>query len=147
MTIEEQRKKLKSTGHNWGDKPRQLGHHVDDTNINLNAHKSLSLSLALGCAFDSDAMPSNDIQRMVQLISRPQKPEISTAGWTLDSILQSSKRFHLVPRVPCSNVGLQAAIDAYEDSGVPLIIEGWHKHEKWPKDMFGIDSFSRDDEG
>jgi len=30
----------------------------------------------------------------------------------------------------------------YERKGVPLVVEGFHKHPEWPQEMFSLDSFA-----
>lgn len=69
-----------------------------------------------------------------------QKISISSQDWTsAPALVKQGKRFELVPRVSISAHELSSTIQAHERSGVPLIIEGLHKHTEWPKDMFHID--------
>jgi hypothetical protein len=72
-------------------------------------------------------------------------PAISTKGWTFESVLQHGERFRPIERIKAtaSEADIQKAIRRYEDEGIPMIIEGWHKHEQWPKDMFSLDFFKK----
>lgn len=69
-----------------------------------------------------------------------QKRFVSSKDWTLDHLLTQGRRFHSVPRVSALNPELVAsALEDYERSGVPLIIEHLDQDPKWAKDMFNID--------
>jgi hypothetical protein len=138
MTFEEHRRKLKLAEPKWGDLPKQLPHHVDSTT------RLADFDPECQCASTLDAMARNDLKRAVESTSPPSNLAISTAGWTLPAILESSKKFRPIPRISCNKIDLQTEIDDYEKNGVPCIIEGWHNHEKWPKDLFNVDSFSKD---
>ncbi|KAG6867007.1 hypothetical protein C0991_003923 [Blastosporella zonata] len=59
---------------------------------------------------------------------------ISTREWTLQGILNTSKRFLLVPRV--AHQDATNAIARFEENGIPHIIEGLHNAPKWPKEDF-----------
>ena len=67
---------------------------------------------------------------------------ISTKGWTLDSLINKSINFHRVPRVSVLSHSLLQYIIDYEIYGVPLVIEGCHKHKNWNADEFTLDSFT-----
>jgi hypothetical protein len=67
---------------------------------------------------------------------------ISTKGWTLNSLINKSINFHRVPRVSVLSDSLSQCIKDYETSGVPLVIEGCHKHPKWSTEEFTLDSFA-----
>jgi hypothetical protein len=92
-------------------------------------------------------MASSNTRRVGESISPPSHLAISTVNWSLNTILESSDAFLPVPRISCITVDIQTEIDNYEKSGVPFIIEGWHKHGKWPKDLFNIDSFRKEVKG
>lgn len=66
---------------------------------------------------------------------------ISSKYWTFDGLRQQSKRFQPVKRISASlpNATLLHYLEEYEAHGKPLIIEDWHKHPNWPKDLFDID--------
>ena len=67
---------------------------------------------------------------------------ISTKGWSLNSLINRSINFHRVPRVSVLSDTLLQAIDDHETYGVPLVIEGCHKHPKWSTEGFTLDSFA-----
>ena len=62
---------------------------------------------------------------------------ISSQDLTLSDLL--GKGFLSVPRSSFQREDLDSHVKHHEKSGVPLIIEGWHKHHRWPKEIFGID--------
>jgi hypothetical protein len=142
MTFEERRRKLKLTGPRWGDLPEQLPHHVNSV-----ARELRLADFDSKCASTSDAMTRNDMKGAAESTPSPSGLAISTVGWSLTTLLESSQGFRLVPRIPCNEKDLKTSIDDYQRSGVPCIIEGWHNHEKWPKDLFTIDSFSQNVKG
>jgi hypothetical protein len=71
------------------------------------------------------------------------RSRISTEGWTLESLVMLSENFHPIERVKATgpHEDIQRAIIQYEEEGIPMIIEGWQEHEKWPKDLFTLDFF------
>jgi hypothetical protein len=69
---------------------------------------------------------------------------ISSEGWSMQKLLASGERFSPVPRVSASDPCLAASIDEHEQFGIPLIIEKWHMHPKWPRDLFTIEKFRAD---
>ena len=71
----------------------------------------------------------------------------STKGWTLDGIIEEGDNFHHVERVSATAPDLLDKIKKSEANGVPLVIEGFHKHPKWPQHMFTIDQFVETYEG
>lgn len=71
----------------------------------------------------------------------------STKGWILDEIIEEGDNFHHVERVSATAPDLLDKIKKYETNGVPLVIEGFHKHSKWPQRMFTIDEFVETYEG
>ncbi|KAJ7271917.1 hypothetical protein B0H12DRAFT_1008395 [Mycena haematopus] len=69
------------------------------------------------------------------------KPQVilSCKNWTLDSLLRKSKNFEHVPRwrlSPTRSVADQVKLHDDINPGVPLVIEGLHKHPKWLKNEF-----------
>jgi len=66
---------------------------------------------------------------------------ISTKGWSLNSLTSSSRNFRPVDRVSASSSELFQVIKDHERAGLPLVIEGFHKHESWPTKMFTIEGF------
>jgi hypothetical protein len=69
---------------------------------------------------------------------QPQDPFLTSAGWSLNGLLARGRRFREIPRVSVSDQSLDVTIRQHEASGVPLVIEGMHKHETWPIAMFDI---------
>ncbi|KAG1827118.1 uncharacterized protein BJ212DRAFT_31326 [Suillus subaureus] len=70
------------------------------------------------------------------------KPLISTKGWTLAQLIKKSPNFCLVDRVRFDDPMLMQTIRTHEESGAPLIIEGFHEHYSWPADLFTLDWLS-----
>ncbi|GJE95153.1 hypothetical protein PsYK624_113340 [Phanerochaete sordida] len=64
---------------------------------------------------------------------------ISSKGWSLQSLLEHGNFEHvrrvsaLLPREQ-----LLRELERYEHDGQPLIIEDWHQHPQWPKDLFDM---------
>jgi hypothetical protein len=69
---------------------------------------------------------------------QPQDPHLTSAGWSLNELVTRGRRFCEIPRVSVSDQNLEVTIRRHEASGVPLVIEGMHKHETWPNAMFNI---------
>jgi hypothetical protein len=67
---------------------------------------------------------------------------ISTKGWSLNSLINQSINFHRVPRVSVLSDTLLQSVDDHETFGVPLVIEGCHKHPNWRAEEFTLDSFA-----
>ncbi|KAF6763941.1 hypothetical protein DFP72DRAFT_873813 [Ephemerocybe angulata] len=74
-----------------------------------------------------------------------QRSPISTQGWTFENVLSYGTNFRSIERVSAtsSDTDIQQAIKRYEDEGIPIIIEGWQNHDKWPKGLFELDSFQK----
>ncbi|KAH8107064.1 hypothetical protein BXZ70DRAFT_885104 [Cristinia sonorae] len=64
---------------------------------------------------------------------------ISPRGWSLDGLLHRGKNFIEVPRCRADDPNLLERIAAFEQNGIPLIIEGWHTLNSWPKELFTVD--------
>lgn len=71
------------------------------------------------------------------------RARISTEGWSLEFLVSLSENFHPIERVKATALkdDIAQAIARYEEDGIPTIIEGWHEHEQWPKEMFTLDFF------
>ncbi len=67
------------------------------------------------------------------------RPTLSGKHWTLRRLLDQSSHFIAVPRISASSPQLAETLEAYERDGKPLIIEDWHEHPKWPRELFNID--------
>ena len=71
---------------------------------------------------------------------------ISTRGWSLESLVQTSPNFRKVDRVSASVEDIYSVLRDYELRGVPLVIEDFHKHERWPSEMFTLENFAKNSE-
>lgn len=74
-------------------------------------------------------------------------PLASTKGWALDLLIARAPRtFHHVDRVSAALPAAELAktIEEYEESGRPLVIEGFHKLPSWPKKKFTLEGFVND---
>lgn len=71
------------------------------------------------------------------------RSRISTEGWTLQSLVGFSENFHPIERVKAtaSKEDIERAVTRYEEEDIPMIIEGWHEHEQWSKELFSLDYF------
>ncbi|THH13931.1 hypothetical protein EW146_g6333 [Bondarzewia mesenterica] len=67
---------------------------------------------------------------------------ISTREWTLDHLVATGRHFQEVPRISIDHEDLASTIEAHEKSGIPLIVENFHKHHNWPKGMFSLEWFA-----
>ena len=77
----------------------------------------------------------------VESVSRRDRTHsISAKAWTLERLLTQSPTLQPVKRVSAlSERDMLQAIAEHETTGEPLIIEDWHKHPKWPSEMFSMD--------
>lgn len=68
----------------------------------------------------------------------------STRNWTLKTILDQAPNFYAVDRVSATSdaLDLTEAVTHHEREGIPLVIEGVHKHPEWPQHVFTLDEFS-----
>jgi hypothetical protein len=70
---------------------------------------------------------------------------ISTTGWSLEYILAYGSRFRAIERVDASSprADIERAVKRYEEEGIPMVIEGWHKRKEWPQELFSLDFFQK----
>ncbi|KAL4067881.1 hypothetical protein J3A83DRAFT_4096483 [Scleroderma citrinum] len=61
------------------------------------------------------------------------QPRITTRGWSLNELVESSPNFRRVPRTHYSAPSLKASMSEHEIDGTPLIIYGWNRHPRWLK--------------
>jgi len=134
MTIEERRRDLKLAAPKWGDPPPHIPHHVGNKQAKARGMRNLA-------DFDLECASSLNMERAVEYIS---PSSITTSGWSLSTLLGSSKNFLPVHRIPFNTPDLHTKIEDFEKSEVPFIVQGWHNHEQWPQHLFDIDSFSQD---
>ncbi|KAJ7632753.1 hypothetical protein FB45DRAFT_1026885 [Roridomyces roridus] len=99
---------------------------------------------------DLDAQEERDRQIMNQPLLRPVNasplPIHSCQGWSLESLLSQSNNFEPVPRVSWSPTETtEAQIRRHEraNPGVPLVVDGLHRHPKWMKEKFTPAWFER----
>ncbi|KAH9483676.1 C-module-binding factor A [Psilocybe cubensis] len=74
-------------------------------------------------------------------------PLASTKGWTLDLLIARAPRtFRHADRVSAALPAAELArrIEEYEESGRPLVIEGFHELSSWPKKKFTLEGFVKD---
>ncbi|KZT11347.1 uncharacterized protein LAESUDRAFT_642015 [Laetiporus sulphureus 93-53] len=65
---------------------------------------------------------------------------ITAKGWKLERLLQKGKNFVNIRRVSMEHPEMvRKAIDEHEREGVPLVIQDWHKHAQWAKQIFDAD--------
>lgn len=68
----------------------------------------------------------------------------STRGWSLNLLLETGPNFHDVRRVSATSPDLGDTIrNIFEIKGRPLVIEGFHQHPQWPKEMFTLEHFEK----
>lgn len=141
MGIEDRRKKLLANGPKWGDRPQRRPHHVATVQPREEPQCGC-LQATTRRASTPDALTIQDMNRVLDPLPPPNKCTISTYDWSLDNLVKYSDRFHPIPRISSSNSALTTKIDEFEKNGVPIIIEGLHKHPKWPKEQFNLDWFA-----
>ncbi|KAM6500372.1 hypothetical protein JOM56_003386 [Amanita muscaria] len=68
---------------------------------------------------------------------------VSIQEWTSDSLISHSPNFKSVRRVSAlsDTAIISRELKTFESEGVPLIIEDWHKHTRWPKEEFTLEWF------
>ncbi|KAI0647021.1 hypothetical protein C8Q79DRAFT_907570 [Trametes meyenii] len=68
-------------------------------------------------------------------------PRVSTRGWDISDMCSTYASFKEVPRLSALEGAdvLHKALDDYEKGGIPLIIDNWQHHPKWPADVFSMD--------
>ena len=136
MPFESLRKKLISQQVDWGASPPTHGHISSATAL----PKSGTIPPQSPLEPLPDATTTTAMEYVAVERSRS-KCSVSSKDWTIDGLIKRGPRFQKVPRVSAlmSSKQLLAAIEHHECSGTPLIIEGWHKHPKWPKKQFTVD--------
>lgn len=104
--------------------------------------RKLPYHYIISCLPSNASISSSDVilnmNRTVPLSKS--NPFISSKGWTLASLVGMADNFCEVPRESAFKPELQSIIAKYDCGGVPLIIDGWHKHPHWLP-SFNIDWF------
>lgn len=110
---------------------------MSDTTAQI-SHAELRSDATHSPAFDADPYKRHSIvdDGTTRYLT---KSLISTKGWTLEQLIKKSPNFLSVDRVRFDDPMLMQAIRLHEDSGTPLIIEGFHEHDSWPVDLFTLD--------
>lgn len=70
---------------------------------------------------------------------------LTTRDWSLATLVASGPRFRRVKRLS-ANLGpeeLFRQVVESEDSGMPIVIEGWHERPEWPTKMFDLDGLKQ----
>lgn len=141
MGMEERRKMLIAANPTWGDAPPQNAppQRTQDQ-LQPPNHDPGNAGRAQS-ALDTGT-PCN-MSSVLFDRATPAKSFVSSKDWNLSGLIQSSPNFRQVPRVSASHsvAQVQAAIDEFEHTGEPLIIEGLHKHPGWRRDLFDIEWF------
>lgn len=106
---------------------------------------AVPLSPLLSPAPPLDAV-GRSMGEMPSVLSTPLPTGIPPSQWEVKSMVKSSNNFNHVPRISAS-VSVNALLDKvreHEKSGVPLIIEGWHKRPDWDHALFSMTGFVAD---
>ena len=135
MPFEQARRRLMSQTVEWGAPPPTRSHTAPATVLPESGTTPLSSSV-------HDATATR-MEYVVEDAPRS-KSFVSSKDWTVDALLQQGPpSFKKVARISITEPSpkLRSAIEIHERSGQPLIIEGWHNHKNWPKDIFTVDWF------
>ncbi|KAF8892491.1 hypothetical protein BD779DRAFT_1190079 [Infundibulicybe gibba] len=137
MGLEDHRQRLVSSGYQWGDRPGEViaNDDLDDSRAppNPNLERGAAAFDALCDHMNSRHPPAASIS-----LKAP-----TTVGWSLEKLVSRSENFHHIRRVSATSTDLHTHIANYERDGIPLVIEGWHKHQYWPANLFDVDWFIR----
>ncbi|KAF9227649.1 hypothetical protein BS17DRAFT_774094 [Gyrodon lividus] len=107
---------------------------------NLPVKRPASLSTGASHSGTPDFQPKPDPPHPDHNIYHERRrPLVTTLGWDINAIIASSPNFHRMGRVHYSSPAASIGINEYEKDGVPLIIQGWHRHPRWPKSMFNVE--------
>lgn len=67
--------------------------------------------------------------------------KISTKGWSLKGLLDEYDNFYPVDRISAAASNLQETLKEHEETGIPLVVEGFHELSGWPTDLFSLNGF------
>jgi hypothetical protein len=137
MPLESMRQRLIAQTRDWGAPPPVLGHVPATTPSNLGTTPPL-------LATEPSVSDATTTVNMECVVTEPSHSKIiSSKDWTVDALVKRGPRFQKVPRVSATAPipQLCSAIEHHERNGIPLIIEGWHRHRKWDKKLFTVDWF------
>lgn len=92
------------------------------------------------CSPASQAGPTSSYPRTRQKSMQSSRNAPTPAALTTsDGRARVGTSFQPVPRVSVSSSDLDNMIAKHEKCGIPLIVEGWHEHPSWSKDLFSLD--------
>ncbi|KAG8876333.1 hypothetical protein FRC20_001836 [Serendipita sp. 405] len=63
---------------------------------------------------------------------------ISTKGWSMDELLKRGSNFRPVPTFNVEDASLEevvAVVKHHEESGIPLMLQNWHKRSSWDPEL------------
>ncbi|KIM48921.1 hypothetical protein M413DRAFT_90130 [Hebeloma cylindrosporum] len=163
MTFESVRKGLMSKPRTWGDIVETLPYTLQGPNpstpipqVDIPADPNVPLHESGDNANMNDDRRGNHDQAREDRQPTPDAPPhsdvscglldpltmTSTRGWSLDLLLETGPNFHDVRRVSITSPDLRDTIrDVFEVKGRPLVIEGFHQHPQWPKEIFTLEHF------
>lgn len=148
--MESKRKTLMADSPSWGDPvgPRPSQTQTRTSPSVLRRSRDLDNLQSHWSTLSSSPWPENEVELEVsesEIFTVDMTPPaictsyISLEGWTFESILKYGRNFSLVKRIAATDEGLHTAIEDYERTGVPMIIEGCDKHPKWQSSMFDVE--------
>jgi len=156
MSFENRRKEIMSKSRAWGEPVEKLPYTLQGPYPSPSIQKTNTPALPNGPL--EDTMLSDRHDRAREDRHLPDKLEdapdascslleptltmTSTRGWSLNHLLDTGPNFHDVHRVSATSPDLGDTIrNVFEVKGRPLVIEGFHRHPRWPKEMFTLDHF------
>ncbi|KAI9064403.1 hypothetical protein FKP32DRAFT_1611459 [Trametes sanguinea] len=89
----------------------------------------------------SDPVPHEASSNSGLSVPRPSPPRITSKGWSVPELCRKYEKFQPVRRISALSPPdvIAKALEEYEQDGLPLIISDWHKHPKWPQDIFNLE--------
>jgi hypothetical protein len=158
MGMEQRRLQFMRTPIEWGDSPSppHLSKQVDfggssaavsERDLQSSRDHSHSfIANSRGGGSDGPQQLASIPEELIMADRQARKKPISTSqdpltckDWTLESLVRKSKNFHHVPRVRWSaGTSTEAQIRRHDlaSPGIPLVVEGLHKHPGWLQDEF-----------
>ena len=61
--------------------------------------------------------------------------------WTVDEVVAHNSHFKYPPRISLDSADLTRHLQGCGEDGVPLVIEGLHKHPEWEAGLFNLEYF------
>lgn len=159
MTIESRRKEIMSKSRTWGETVEPLPHTLegpypppsqkpDTPALLLKDSEDTIMNDRVGDQAREDRQLPDEVEDaplysdVLCGLLDPTLAMTSTRGWSLDLLLETGPNFHNVHRVSATSPDLGNTIrNVFELKGRPLVIEGFHQHPRWPKEMFTLEHF------